>query len=395
MRLSVIVSALVAALVGFGGTLAIVVAAARAVGADADQTASWVTALCLAMAATSIWLSIRHRQPIITAWSTPGAALIASTGGAVTLPQAIGAFLLAGALVCLTAWLRPVGTLIHRLPAGVASGMLAGVLLHFVQAPFADALVVPALVLPLVALFLIARTVVPSLAVLLVLVAGILLAWCLGLTDALPGSLALSTLQWTAPEFSPATLLGLGVPLYLVTMASQNLPGFAVLRAAGYEPPARSVLAVTGLASLLTAPFGAHASNLAAITAAICTGPDTHPDPARRWLAGPAYGFCYLVLALFGSSLVGLFAALPPALVVTVAGVALIGPLAGALTGAMADDRQRLAAVLAFAVTGSGVAAFGIGAPFWGLVAGLAVLGLERLRGLAGRLLPRRDSATP
>ena len=391
MRLSVVVSAVVAALVGFGGTLAIVVAAARAVGADPAQTSSWVAALCLAMAATSTILSIRHRMPIITAWSTPGAALIAATGGAIALPEAVGAFLFAACLILLTAAFRPVGALVHRLPAGVASGMLGGVLLRFVMAPFESAVAMPALVLPLFALFLLLRLASPSLAVLAVLAGGIGLAWALGLTTTLPTGLALSGLELTTPVFAPAALLGLGLPLYLVTMASQNLPGFAVLRAAGYEPPARSILAVTGLASLATAPLGAHTSNLAAITAAICTGPDTHPDPARRWLAGPLYGLCYLVLAAFGASLVGLVAAMPPALIATVAGVALLAPLMGAMATAMADEGQRFAAALAFAVTASGIAAFGIGAPFWGLVAGLAALGLDRLR----RLSRGAVSATP
>ena len=390
MRLSVVVSAVVAALVGFGGTLAIVVAAARAVGASPAQTSSWVAALCLAMAATSAFLSVRHRMPVITAWSTPGAALIAATSG-IGLPEAVGAFLFAAALVLLTAAFRPVGALIHRLPAGVASGMLGGVLLRFVVAPFESAVALPELVLPLLALFLAVRLVNPSVAVLAVLVAGLALAWGLGLTEAVPAGLALSRLEVTAPAFDPAVLLGLGLPLYLVTMASQNLPGFAVLRAAGYDPPARPILAVTGLASLLTAPLGAHTSNLAAITAAICTGPDTHPDPARRWLAGPIYGLCYLGLAAFGSSLVELVAAMPPALIATVAGAALAMPFAGALAAAMADPDQRFAAALTFAVTASGIAAFGIGAPFWGLVAGLAVLGLDRLR----RLSAAAVSATP
>ena len=390
MRLSVVVSAVVAALVGFGGTLAIVVAAARAVGASPAQSSSWVAALCFAMAATSAFLSVRHRMPVITAWSTPGAALIAATSG-IGLPEAVGAFLFAAALVLLTAAFRPVGALIHRLPAGVASGMLGGVLLRFVVAPFESAVALPELVLPLLALFLAVRLVNPSVAVLAVLVAGLALAWGLGLTEAVPAGLALSRLEVTAPAFDPAVLLGLGLPLYLVTMASQNLPGFAVLRAAGYDPPARPILAVTGLASLLTAPLGAHTSNLAAITAAICTGPDTHPDPARRWLAGPIYGLCYLGLAAFGSSLVELVAAMPPALIATVAGAALAMPFAGALAAAMAAPDQRFAAALTFAVTASGIAAFGIGAPFWGLVAGLAVLGLDRLR----RLSAAAVSATP
>lgn len=237
----------------------------------------------------------------------------------------------------------------------------------------------PGLVLPLLGLFLLARLFNPMAAVLVVLVAGVLLAWLQGRMGAVPAALELSTLQLTVPAFEPGVLLGLGVPLYLVTMASQNLPGFAVLQTAGYTVPTRSILAVTGLASLLTAPFGAHASNLAAITAAICTGPDVHPDPARRWLTGPVYALCYLVLALFGASLVQLFAAMPPALIATVAGLALLGPLAGALGAAMANERQRFAAVLVLVVTASGVAPAGIGAPFWGLLAGLLVLALEKL----------------
>ena len=383
LRPSIVVAAVVAALVGFGGTLAVVVAAARAVGADAAQTSSWVTALCLAMAGTSFYLSVRHRLPIITAWSTPGAALIAATNGAIGLPAAVGAFLLAGALVVVTAAFRPVGALVQRLPTGVAAGMLAGVLLRFVMAPFESAGTAPGLVLPLLGLFLVARLASPIGAVLVVLLAGCLLAWAQGLMGAMPDVLTLSLLQPVRPVFDPAVLLGLGVPLYLVTMASQNLPGFAVLRAAGYQPPSRSILAVTGLASLATAPFGAHASNLAAITAAICTGPDVHPDPAKRWLTGPVYALCYLVLALFGASLVQLFAAMPPALITTVAGVALIGPLAGALVAALALEQQRFAAALALVVTASGVSAHGIGAPFWGLLAGLVALGLEAV---AGRL---------
>ena len=382
MRLSIIVSAVVAALVGFGGTLAVIVAAARAVGADAAQTSSWVTALCLAMAGTSLYLSLRHRIPVITAWSTPGAALIAATGGAIGLPAAVGAFLLAGLLIVVTATVRPVNDLLQRLPSAVAAGMLAGVLLRFVTAPFESLALSPELVLPLLGLFLVARLVSPIGAVLVVLVGGVGLAWALGLMGAVPSGLHLSMLQLVVPTFEPGVLLGLGLPLFLVTMASQNLPGFAVLQAAGYRPPARSILAVTGIASLLTAPFGAHSSNLAAITASICTGPDVHPDPGRRWLTGPVYALCYLVLALFGASLVELFAAMPPALITTVAGVALIGPLGGALAAALAAERQRFAAVLTLVVTASGVSVLGIGAPFWGLSAGLIVLGLD---GLAAR----------
>lgn len=377
MPLSVVTSALVAVLVGFGGTLAIIVAAAGAVGASAAETSSWVAGLCLAMAGTSAYLSLRHRVPIITAWSTPGAALIASTAG-VTLPQAVGAFLLAAALILLTGAIRPVGRLIERIPTSVAAGMLAGVLIRFPVAVFESAGASPGLVLPLVAVFLVVRLLNPSLAVIAVIGAGIALAAGLGRIGPLPEA-GFTNLVLVAPAFEASVLIGLGVPLYIVTMASQNLPGFAVLRASGYEVPGPSILGATGLASLLIAPLGASTMNLAAITAALCTGPDAHPDPARRWLTGPVYGLGYLVLAGFGASLVGLFAALPPELIRTVAGLALIGATAGALGAALTTETERFPAVLTLAVTASGMSLFGIGSAFWGLAAGLLALLLDRL----------------
>ncbi|WP_460449187.1 benzoate/H(+) symporter BenE family transporter [Alsobacter sp. SYSU BS001988] len=379
MRLSVVVSAVVAALVGFGGTLAIVVSAAKAVGADAAQTSSWVTGLCLAMAATSTILSLRHRIPIITAWSTPGAALLAATAAPIGMSAAVGAFLAAGGLILLTAAFRPLGALIGRIPTPVAAAMLAGVLIRFVLATFDSAQHAPALVWPLVGLFLAARLLSPSWAVLAVLGAGAALSFALGITGPMPDRLGLTTVTPIAPAFEPSVLIGIGLPLYLVTMASQNLPGFAVLKAAGYAAPARSILGVTGLASVLTAFLGAHTSNLAAITAALCTGPDAHPDPDKRWMTGPFYGLTYLVFAAFGASLVAIFAALPGDLVKTVAGLALMGPLTGALSGALSDEKDRFAAVLTLAVTASGYAAFGVGSAFWGLAAGLTAVTLDGL----------------
>jgi benzoate membrane transport protein len=377
MRGSVVVSALVAVIVGFFGALAVVLAATRAVGATPEETSSWVTALCLTMAVTTPILSLRHRLPIVTAWSTPGAALIAASSG-VSMSAAVGAFLLANALMVLTALFRPLSAWIEKLPTSVAAAMLAGVLIRFVIAVFDSAQAFPALVLPLVALFLVMRLISPFGAVLIVLVTGVVLAEILGLNGPMPG-VAISSLVFIAPTFDPAVLIGLGVPLYLVTMASQNLPGFAVLKAAGYQVPSRSIIAVTGLASLATAPFGAHASNLAAISASICTGPDAHPDKEKRWMTGPFYGAAYLVLAVFGASLVSLFHALPQALIVTVAGTALLGALSGALGSAMADEKDRIAATLTLAVTASGFSFLGIGSAFWGLAAGLVTLGLSAL----------------
>jgi len=375
MRASVVISALVAVLVGFGGSVAIILAAAQAVGATSGQTSSWIAALCVSMAATTAYLSVRHRLPIVTAWSTPGAALIAATAG-VTLDQAVGAFFLTAVLILLTAAFRPVGALIERIPAAIASAMLAGVVFGFVIAIFDHVEAAPALVLPLLAAFVVLRLFSPAWAVLAVLFLGVALAYGLGLTGPV-GDLRLSRFEWVAPRFEAATLIGLGLPLYLVSMASQNLPGFAVLKAADYPVPSRSILGVTGLASLLTAGAGAHTSNLAAITASICTGADAHPDKSKRWLCGPFYATGYAVLAFFGASVVALFASFPDALIVTFAGIALAGPLVGALSASLSAADDRFAAVAAFAVTASGIDAFGIGSAFWGLLAGLTVFGLD------------------
>jgi benzoate membrane transport protein len=378
MRLSIVTSAVVAALVGFGSTIAIIIAAAGAVGADAAQTSSWVAALCLSMAATSGYLSVRYRIPVVTAWSTPGAALIAASSG-ISIHAAVGAFLLAGGLIVLAASVKPFGRLIERIPSAVAAAMLAGILIRFVTAVFESAQGAPALVLPLVAVFLLVRLANPALAVLAVLFVGLGLAFGTGLAKPLPGDVSLSSLTFIAPAFEPAALVGLGLPLFLVTMASQNLPGFAVLRASGYTPPSRPILTVTGLASLVSALFGAHTSNLAAISAAICTGPDTHPDPSKRWMVGPFYALSYLIFAAFSAALIGLIAALPPELIRTVAGLALMGAFAGALGSALSDPGKIFPAVLTLAVTASGLTLFGIGSAFWGLAAGLVALGLDAI----------------
>lgn len=375
MRTSVPASAFVAAIVGFGGTLALIIAAASAVGATREQTTSWVAAVCLAMAFETAWLSWRYRMPVVTAWSTPGAALVAASSG-FTLEQAVGAFIVAALLLVATGLFKPLTRLISRIPASIASGMLAGIVVSFVMAAARTAQADASLVLPLLAAFFLIRLVSPAMSVLFVLVGGVVLAWLTGRVPTLP-PVEISTLTWITPEFSPTAVIGLAIPLYLVTMASQNLSGLAVLRASGYEPPAGPLIAVTGFFSLVSAPFGAITTNLAAISAAICTGPDAHPDREKRWLTGPFYALTYLVFALFGASLVSLFAVLPPSLIVLVAGLGLLAPLANALSIAIAEPADRIAATVAFAVTASGLTAAGIGSAFWGLVAGIVVLALD------------------
>lgn len=378
MRTSVIISAVVAILVGFGSSVAVILAAAKAVGATPDQTSSWVAALCLAIAATTAVLSVRHRMPIVTAWSTPGAALIATSQG-IAMEQAVGAFFLAAVLILATAAFRPIGALMTRIPTAIAAAMLAGVLFGFILSMFDHLQASPALVLPLLAVFVVFRLLSAAWAVLIVLVTGVALSYGLDMTHPI-GVLELSRFIYVHPVFDPVTLIGLGLPLYIVTMASQNLPGFAVLKAADYHAPSRSILTVTGLASLVTAAVGAHSTNLAAITASLCTGTDTHPDKDKRWLCGPFYALGYALLGIFGASLVTLFASFPDALIATVAGVALSGPFIASLSASVTEERDRFAAITTFAVTASGFSAFGLGGAMWGLIAGLIVFGLEHLK---------------
>lgn len=378
MRFSVIASAVVAAVVGFGGTLALVIAAANALGATQAETASWVTANCLAMVAATGYLSWRYKMPIISAWSTPGLALIGSSIG-FTMPQAVGAFIVTAIAIILTGLIKPISTFVSKIPASIASGMLAGVLFAFLTGAARTIPIDPLFVLPLILLFFVIRLFNPAMAVLAVLFGGVIFAFLSGRVASVP-AIELSTLTLVMPVFDMQAMIGLALPLYLVTMASQNLPGFAVMRAAGYEPPTAAALQVTGLVSLLTAPFGAHTSNMAAISAAICIGPDAHPDPAKRWLTGPFYALSYLVFAIFGASLVALFAVLPAPLISLVAGLALIGAFVNALALSLKIEEERLAAIVTFAVTASGITIAGIGAAFWALVAGLLVAGLEHAK---------------
>jgi benzoate membrane transport protein len=383
MHPSVVTSALVAVAMGFGGSVAVVLAAAEAVGATAEQTGSWIAVLCLSMALGSLALSVRSRMPIILAWSTPGAALIATS--TVGMAQAVGAFVVAGALILLTGLLRPLGALAGRIPARLATALLAGVLFDFVTGAVLGSVDLPLLGVPMVAAFLLVRLWSPSWAVIAAILAGVGVALGTGMHADLP-ALALTRLAFVAPSFDGAAMLGLGLPLFIVTMASQNLPGIAVLRADGYAPPVSAILTVTGGLSILTAPFCGHTTSLAAITAAICTGPDAHPDPAQRWKGGVVYAAGYAVLAAVGASVVTLAQSFPAELIAILAGLALIGPFMGSLRAAFGGSGDAFAPAVTFAVTASGVSVLSIGAPFWGLAAGLAAMALPALaRAIAAR----------
>ena len=378
MPLPMFSAALVAALVGFGSTIALVLSAAAALGATPDQMESWLLAVCLAKAAGSAVLSVTTRIPVVLAWSTPGAALLAATSG-ITMAQAVGAFLLAGLLMVLTGLLKPLGRLIAAIPDGIAAAMLAGVLLPFCLKGALATQSLPHVVLPMLAVFAAVRLFNPALAVLAALALGITLALITGMADMPRLTLPLPALVLIPPEFNAGVLLGLGVPIYLVTMASQNLPGFTTLRAAGYTPPVRPALIVTGAGSMLSALFGGHMTNMAAITAALCLGDEVHPDRNQRWKIGVVYGGFWLTLGLLGPAILPVLAALPPALMTALVGLALLGPLMGALTGAFTPVPTRFPATMTLAVAASGTAFFGIGAAFWGLAAGLVLYALDQI----------------
>lgn len=375
---SAVSAAAVATVIGFGGTVALVVQAGQAFDATPVQIVSMVTALCLGIGLPGALLSWRLRMPVVLAWSTPGAALLAASTLGLGWANAVGAFVVAGLLMVLTGLLPALGRLAQRIPASVASAMLAGVLLPFVLRLFAvmpDEMVTA---VGLLAVFIVARRLWPAWALPAVLVVAVVVLALRGQIALPSGTGLFGTLSPVMPAFDWKVAVSLGLPLFLVTLASQNLPGLVVLRAAGYAPPANRLILATGLASVVAAPFGAHGVNLAAITAAICTGPDAHPDPARRWVVGVVYGGFYVVVALFAAPLAGLFIAMPPAVLAIITGLALIAPLTGALATMLAKTAEREAAVLTFAATGSGLALFGIGSAFWGLVVGFAALAALR-----------------
>ena len=371
-------SALIAAFVGFGGTIALVVQAVRAMGASVDQTGSAVTALCLGIAIAGAALSFRYKMPVVLAWSTPGAALLAAAPAGLSWPVAAAVFAAAAAAMIVVGITPALGRLIERIPASIASAMLAGVLLPFCLTLFRLGATDPLLIGTLVCVFLAARRRVPLYALILVLLTAIVFTLVRGDMASPAAGRTFGTLLPVLPTPDPVAIASLALPLFMVTLVSQNLPGLVVLRAAGYQPPAGALITTTGLASLIGAPFGAHGVNLAAITAAICTGPDAHPDPTRRWQVGVIYAGFYLALALFAPALVRAFLALPPEVIASVTGLALIPALVGAVEGMMADPRDRDPAIVTFLGTGSGLILWGLGSAFWGLVAGFAALGFKR-----------------
>ncbi|WOD18907.1 benzoate/H(+) symporter BenE family transporter [Paraburkholderia kirstenboschensis] len=369
--LSAIVAGFVAMMTGYTSSLVLMFQAGQAAHLTNAQISSWIWALSIGMAVCTIGLSLRFRAPIVIAWSTPGAALLVSSLPHVPYGQAIGAFIVCALLltiVGLTGWFD---TLMKKIPAGIAAALLAGILFEIGIEIFRAAQFQTALVLTMFLTYLVVKRLAPRYAIPMTLIAGTIAAGALGLLDFSHFQVALAHPVFTMPAFSLAASVSIGIPLFVVAMASQNVPGIAVLRADGYTTPSAPLISATGIASLVLAPFGSHGVNLAAITAAICTGPEAHENHGKRYMAAVWCGIFYLIAGVFGATIAALFAAFPRELVVSVAALALFGSIMSGLTNAMQDVRQREAALVTFMVTASGLTLLSIGSAFWGLVAGV------------------------
>jgi benzoate membrane transport protein len=377
---SAVTAGLVTVLVGVTSSAAVVFTAARAAGADSAEVASWMLALGVGLGVTCIGLSLRYRVPVVTAWSTPGAALLATGLAGVPMADAVGAFLLSAVLILLsgvTGWFERV---MDAVPVPLTAALLAGVLLQFGTGLFTSMHGGFAVAFPIFAAYLLARRFLPRYAVLLGLAAGVVATTATGGWHGGGIRLGPAAPVFVTPHFDWHTLLGVGLPLYVVTMAGQNLPGVAVLRGAGYRVPVSPLLGWTGAVNAALAPFGAFGLNLAAITAAICTGEQAHPDRGRRYVAAVWAGVFYLCVALFAGTIGALLTAMPQALVLGVAGIGLLGTIGSSLHSALADDRMREAAVVTFTATASGVTVLGVNSAFWGLLAGVLTMLVTRRR---------------
>jgi benzoate membrane transport protein len=380
ISLSAFVAGFVAVLVGFTSSVAIVFQAAQGFGATPAQITSWIWALGLGMGLCSLVPSLVLRKPVMVAWSTPGAAVLATAGvaGGFSMGEAVGAFMVCSVLVVLVGTTGLLERVADRIPSEIASALLAGVLTRFGIQTFAALQTALPLVLLMVVSYLVARRLLPRYAVVITLAAAI--AWV-----AASGQVAWSMgpMQWAmpvfvAPQWSVAATVSLAIPLFVVTMASQNLPGIAVIKASGYELPVSKLITLTGVVSLLLAPFGAFALNFSAITAAICMGPEAHDDRQRRYTAAASCGALYLVIGLFGAVVTVVLTSFPQELVVAIAGIALLSTIGNGLASSLKNETHREAALITFLVTLSGVTLMGIGSAFWGVVAGSVALFVQQ-----------------
>ena len=371
-----LIAGVITALVGFTSTFAVVLTGLRAVGATPEQAASGLLAITLVVGVGCVLLAGRYRIPITVAWSTPGVALLAATGAVDGgWPAVVGGFLVSAALILCTALFPPLGALIARIPPSIAQAMLAGVLLPLCVAPFVGVVEDPWGVAPVLIVWLVASRLLPRWAVPLAFVAAIaVVAVELSRTGAqMDAATLVPRLEFTVPTLTVGSVIGIALPLFIVTMASQNVPGVAVMRSLGFTIPWRPAMLVTGLGTAAAAGFGGHAMTLGAIRAASAAGPDSHPDPKRRWVAGVSAGGTYLVLGALSAAFAAIVLLAPAGVIPAVAGVALFGAFGSAVQQAIDDPGERVPAVVTFLVAASGIAVFGVSAAFWALVAGLLV----------------------
>ncbi len=364
----------IAPLVGYTSSAAIIFQAANSTGANDAMVTSWFWALGLGMGLSTIGLSLFFKQPILTAWSTPGAAILVTSLAGVPMAEAIGAFLLCSVLLTLVGLSGWFDRLMAFMPQSIAAAMLAGVLLPFAMHMIMSLESQLALVLTMIMTFFISRVFWPKLAIMVTFLMGIMIAWVQNLIVWQSLSLQISSPIWTTPEWSLSATIGVAIPLFIVTMASQNLPGIVVLRSHGYDAPAAPLITWTGITGLLMAPFGGFAFNLSAIMAAICMGKDVDTDPQQRYRSAVWAGLFIVATGIFADSLTGLFNSLPQALVISIAGLALLGTISSSLSTALVRESERIPAMITLITTASGVALWGIGSAFWGLVIGVSAL---------------------
>ena len=371
---SAVVAGFSAMLTGYTSSLVLMFQAGQAAGLTDGQISSWIWSLSIGMAICCIGLSLRYRAPIMIAWSTPGAALLITSLPGVPYGEAIGAYILASGLIVLIGLTGTFDRIMRRIPGSLAAALLAGVLFKIGLEICVAAEQQPVLVVAMLLAYLLGKRLLPRYAVLAALIVGSVLAGVFGLLNFEQFELQLAVPEWTTPRFSLAAAISIGIPLFIVAMASQNLPGMAVLRANGYDVPASPLLTTTGLTSMLLAPFGSHGIHMAAISAAICAGPEAHEDPKKRYTAAIWCGVFYGIAGIFGATLAALFSALPKALILSIAALALFASIIGGLTQAMSEPKEREAALITFLVTASGMTLFSVGSAFWGIVAGLLTL---------------------
>ncbi|KQN60562.1 hypothetical protein ASE99_06880 [Serratia sp. Leaf51] len=371
LTFSAVIAGFVAVLVGYTSSAAIIFQAAEAAGASVAQIGGWLSMLGLGMGVTSIGLSLYYRTPVVTAWSTPGAALLVTSLPGTSINEAIGVFVFATGLILLCGVTGLFAKMMHYIPQALSAAMLGGILLRFGLNAFTSLQSNFALAGSMCLVYLLAKRALPRYAVVLALAAGLIVAGWQG-DIALHGqSLTFAAPAFVMPHFTLSSIIGIGIPFFIVTMASQNAPGIATLKAHGYNLPVSPLISWTALTALILAPFGGFTVCIAAITAAICMGEDIHPDPKKRYMAAVAAGVFYLIAGVFGGSIGMMFTALPEVLIHTIAGLALLGTIAGSLYRALENESQRDAAIITFLITASGVTLLGIGSAFWGLAGGV------------------------